>query len=286
MNRDVFRVLTPGMGATLQDGGRTGWRRFGMPSGGPMDDHAALWANRLFDNPAMAPVLEVLLQGVKLVALRDAWVVVTGADATANVPLWRAIRITPGQRLEFHRNRSGVWTYVAVAGGFSAPTVLGSVSGYPRGRIGSVLAANDVLQTADAAFQLPVGVAGIALSPAERRNYESPPRVHVWPGPQWDLFSAEDRDVLFAQAWRVSAQSDRVGYRLEGEPLRSVSHQIISEPVLVGTVQVPESGQPIVTMRDGPTVGGYAKIGLVDSADLSWLAQCRPGQRIRFALMP
>jgi biotin-dependent carboxylase-like uncharacterized protein len=285
MSGDVFQVLTPGMGATLQDGGRLGWRRFGVPPGGPMDDHAALWANRLLDNPVTAPVLELLLQGATLVALRDAWIVVTGAAATATVPLWRVVRVAEGEHIEFHRNHSGVWTYVAIAGGFLAPTVLGSVSGYPRAGIGCVLATNHVLRSADAEFELPAGVGGIALSPSERRNYSSPPALHVWPGPQWDLFNALDKEVFFSQTWRVSAQCDRVGYRLEGEPLRSVPGQMISEPVRLGTVQVPGSGRPIVTMRDGPTVGGYPKLGLVDSADLSWLAQCRPGQRVRFELL-
>jgi allophanate hydrolase subunit 2 len=104
----------------------------------------------------------------------------------------------------------------------------------------------------------------------------------VWPGPQYALFSAADQTRLFEQSWRVSSRSDRVGYRLEGKPFEARLPQMVSEPVRMGTIQVPESGQPIVTMRDGPTVGGYPKLGLVDADDLSWLTQCRPGQEVRF----
>src|SRR6202008_3662452 len=99
-----------------------------------------------------------------------------------------------------------------------------------------------------------------------------------------DFFSDADRRKFFAQSWAVNSQSDRVGYRLEGEPLRRAEEQIISAPVRVGTIQIPENGQPIVTLRDGPTVGGYPKLGLVHADDLSWLVQCSAGQKVKFRL--
>ena len=91
-----------------------------------------------------------------------------------------------------------------------------------------------------------------------------------------------DRQLFFGEPWTVTSQSDRVGYRLSGTPLTSKLPQLISEPMRTGTIQVPENGQPIVMMRDGPTVGGYPKLGLLDAADVAWLAQCRPGQQVRF----
>jgi antagonist of KipI len=97
-----------------------------------------------------------------------------------------------------------------------------------------------------------------------------------------DLFADRDRERFFNEPWTVSPQSDRVGYRLVGAPLASTPAQILSEPVRVGTIQVPENGLPIVTMRDGPTVGGYPKLGMIDPRDLAWLTQCRPGQSVRF----
>jgi len=286
MGEEVFEILEPGPGATLQDGGRVGWRRFGVPPGGAMDAHAAQWANRLLDNKPDAPAVEILLQGAKLKALRDTWIAVTGADAGANVPAWRVARIREGDRVEFPKNHSGVWIYLAVEGGFDGERLLGSASVYARGQLGSRFVRGDVLRRATSArFELPRGVAGRVVDWQERRNYESPSPLRVWRGPQWDLFGDADREQFFEQEWTVSPQSDRVGYRLTGKPLIPSGAQMISEPVLVGSIQIPTDGRPMVIMRDGPTVGGYPKLCLLDDADVSWLAQCRPGVKVRFQLI-
>lgn len=284
MHHEVFEVLEPGLGATLQDRGRVGWRRFGVPPGGVMDDHAAGWANRLLDNPADAPVVEFLLQGAKLKGLSDTWIAITGSATTVNVPAWRAVQMHAGDLLEFSPGHSGVWIYLAVEGGFEGPRRLGSASVYARGQLGRPFVRGDILYRAGAQFVLPGGVAGRIVDWQEQRNYHSPPRLRVWPGPQRDFFSEADCELFFAQDWTVSSQSDRVGYRLDGTSLRPSEAQILSEPVVVGSIQVATNGQPIVTMRDGPTVGGYPKLGLVEAADLSWLAQCRPGVKVRFQL--
>jgi len=286
MNLEVFEILEPGLGATFQDRGRVGWRRFGVPPSGAMDEHAAQWANRLLDNLPDAPVVEFLLQGGRLKALQETWIALAGAGG-ANVPSWRAVRMSSGDLLQFPTTRSGVWIYLAVEGGFDGPRMLGSASVYPRGQLGRPLVRGDVLRrAAGARFKLPGGVAGRVVDWHERRNYESPPPLRVWRGPQWDLFSDIDREMFFAQDWTVSPQSDRVGYRLTGTPLKPSETQIASEPVMVGSIQVPTNGQPIVTMRDGPTVGGYPKLGLVEAADVSWLSQCRPGVKVRFQILP
>jgi len=286
MHEDVLEILEPGLGATLQDRGRIGWRRFGVPPGGAMDDHAAGWANRLLDNPANAPVVELLLQGAKLRALHATWIAITGADASANLPAWRVVRVDKDALVRFPSNQSGVWTCVAVEGGFCSPALLGSVSVSPRSGLGRALKKGDVLSCPSSAhFQLPPGVAGRMVDWHEVRDYTAPPTLRVWRGPQWEFFSEADRGLFFAEGWTVSSQSDRVGYRLEGTPLKAAANQIISEPVLTGSIQIPSSGLPIVTMRDGPTVGGYPKLGILDSRDLSWLAQCRPGARVHFELV-
>ena len=287
MGPKVFEILEPGLGATLQDRGRPGWRRFGVPPGGAMDDHAARWANRLLDNSPDAPVVEFLLQGAKLRALAETWIAVTGADADASVPTWRAVRMNEAEVLQFPASRTGVWIYLAAEGGFESPRWLGSASVYARGRLGQPAASGSVLcRTSNTRFELPSGVAGRVVDWHERRNYDSPPPLRVWRAPQWDSFSETDRELFFAQEWAVSAQSDRVGYRLTGRPLKPSATQIFSEPVLVGSIQIPPDGQPIVTMRDGPTVGGYPKLGLVEAADVSWLSQCRLGVKVRFQVLP
>lgn len=283
MGREILEIIDPGLGATVQDAGRVGWRRFGVPPGGVMDDHAAAWANRLLDNPDGAPVVEFLLQGARLRVLRDCWIAVAGADAEANVPPGRAVRVQAGDRIGFARRRSGVWIYLAAEGGFEAPRFLRSASVYPRGQLGRALRSGDKLsRTTGVSFQLPDQVAGRIVDWRERRDYDSPPPLRVWRGPQWEFFGRAERERFFTEEWTVTSQSDRVGYRLEGPPVKPANAQIISEPVLVGSVQVPDSGLPIVTMRDGPTVGGYPKLGLIEPADLSWLAQCRPGQKVKF----
>jgi len=282
---EVFEVVAPGLGASLQDRGRTGWRRFGVPPSGAMDDHAAGWANQLLDNPPDAPVIEMLLQGAQLKVFHDAWIAVTGADANANIQTWHTFRARAGEIIEFSRNRSGVWIYMAVEGGFAGERLLGSASVYPRGRIGKPLTKGDVLcRTAGHEFHLPAKSAGRGVHWEERRDYRIPPVLRVWPGPQWETFSEEDRARFFEQEWTVTAQSDRMGYRLDGEALKPRQSDVISEPVLVGSIEIPPNGLPVVTMRDGPTVGGYPKIGVLDSADVSWLAQCGPSQKVRFGL--
>jgi len=285
MGPKVFEILQPGLGATLQDRGRPGWRRFGVPPSGAMDDHAAHWANRLLDNAPDAPVVEFLLQGAKLRALSETWIAVTGADAEASVSTWRAVRTNEDDVLQFPASRSGVWVYLAVESGFEGPRWLGSASVYARGRLGQPAASGSVLcRATNTCFELPRGVAGRVVDWHERRDYDSPPPLRVQRAPQWDLFSEADRELFFSQEWAVSSQSDRIGYRLTGRPLKPLA-PILSEPVLVGSIQIPPDGQPIVTMRDGPTVGGYPKLGLVEAADVSWLSQCRPGVKVRFQLL-
>ncbi len=275
----AFEIIAPGLLATVQDGGRAGWRRFGVPASGAMDYHAAEEANRLVGNDPTAPVLELLLQGAKLRVLCDVTLAITGANADATVPMAEAIKLTTGQGIEFPRNRSGVWIYVAVAGGLVGERLLGSASAYPRGGIGRALVAGEVLKRVVSTKQ-----AAKAIT-IRQRNLAAPSALRVWPGPQWEAFSEATRREFFARTWAVSSQSDRVGYRLTGEPLAPARLQLLSEPVLPGTIQVPESGLPIVTMRDGPTVGGYPKLGVLDPADISWLAQCRPGQAVHFQLV-
>jgi biotin-dependent carboxylase-like uncharacterized protein len=271
------------MGASIQDVGRPGYARFGVPPGGVMERHAPAWANRLLGNPADAPVIEVLMQGAHFEVMRTCWIVIAGADARCNFPRWRIIRAHQGENIVFALSQSGLWSYVAVEGGFDVPKPLGSASVYPRGKIGEALAAGDVLRCgAGAGLKPPEHVAGRLVATDEQRDYNHPPPIRVWRGPQWDEFDPKDRVRLIRQTWTVSSQSDRVGYRLNGEPLLTGPKQIVSEPVVVGSIQVPQNGQPIVTMRDGPTVGGYPKIGLVHADDLSWLAQCRPGVTFQF----
>jgi 5-oxoprolinase (ATP-hydrolysing) subunit C len=277
---EVLEILKIGLGASVQDLGRAGWKRFGVPPGGAMDPHAAAWANRLVGNSDGAPVLELLLQGAELRVLAPRRFAVAGAEAGACLPAWHSRMLVPGEKLVFSRNRNGLWTYLAVQGGFDVESIMGSASAYPRGGIGGMLRTGERLAAIGDAEPPHVGEGWAAWS--ERRDYDAPPLLKLWRGPQWDDFSPAEQRCFLDTEWEVSQRSDRVGYRLEGARMNAPAGEMRSEPVLAGSVQVPPNGQPIVTMRDGPTVGGYPKIGIVDPDSLSRLAQCRPGVRFRW----
>ncbi len=283
----VLRVLSPGLGLTLQDTGRHGFGRFGVPRSGAMDPHAFSWANRLLNNAPNAGALEILLQGAALEFLTDTWIAVCGADLECSVSRWRTVRVTSGTHVEFTRNKSGIWAYLAVEGGFGseAAEYFGSQSTYADAGLGKKFEPGDLLQRLDKTehrLVLPPGVASRLVPWDEHRDYRFPPPLRVWPGPQWDFFTEQDRSRFFGNDWTTTSRSDRTGFRLAGPSIKSRESQIISEAVLPGSVQIPGNGQPIVTMNDGPTVGGYPKLGLVDPADLGWLAQARPGTKVRF----
>lgn len=283
---NVLRVIDPGFGATLQDRGRTGWRRWGIPPSGPMDSHAADCANRLLDNDSNSPVIELLSQGAKFEIVQPVWIALCGANISCSIETWRAHRAKAGEIISIKRCSSGMWSYLAVEGGIAQEKVFGSASYYARGQIGCKLEKGALLERQSTVrFSLPQGVANRTASWTERRDYLRPPRIRVYAGPQWKSLSHAHRETFLTTAWKISSSSDRVGYRLEGAALKAEPPELHSEPVRVGSIQVPENGLPIVTMPDGPTVGGYPKIALVDRSDLAWVAQCRPGQTIQFQLI-
>lgn len=279
MPEPVLEVLAPGPHGSLQDAGRRGGRRFGVPPGGALDAHALRAVNLLLGNPPDAPVLEILPLGVRLRVRRPMAFVLGGAEGGGPLPRWRALELDADAQIAWLRPVGGVWSYLGVRGGFAAPRRFGSVSPLAAVGAGSLLRAGDVLEAGRAAP--PPGIGGRWLAASAWRDYPRPPPLRVWPGPQWDDFSAAARDAFFAAAWRVSARSSRAGYRLEGPPLAAPAG-LVSEPVLVGSIQVPPGGQPIVTLHDGPTVGGYAKLGLVEPEDLSWLVQVPAGGAVGF----
>lgn len=287
-SKPVIQVLSPGLAASVQDHGRRGLSRFGIPRSGPMDPHASTWANRLLSNPLHAPTLELLLQGAELLTLSDAWITICGADQSCNLPTWKTVRVQRGDLIHFARNQSGVWCYLAVEGGFSSPAHahFGSLSGDPSAKLGCTLAPNQILHhLISPSLILPPRVAARRTPWNELRNYLYPPKLRVWPGPQWNLFPPTCRERFFTHEWTVTSRSSRTGYRFAGPKLLPNATQIQSEGVIPGSIQVPADGQPIVTMNDGPTIGGYPKIGLLHPEDLSWLAQCRPSTQIQFTLL-
>jgi biotin-dependent carboxylase-like uncharacterized protein len=278
----TIEVLSTGVGLSLQDFGRSGWRRYGVPPGGAMDSYSAAVANRLLGNREDAAVLEILIQGAKLRILEDTWIALAGADLGCVIAPWTARLITAGTVLEFPVNRVGLWSYLAVPGGFQAERWFGSASTDTRNGLGQILVKGSILSavTRSAADRYE-RVGRRVLIPELQRDFSAPKIFELLPGPQFDLFTPEAREQFVTTAWTVSSRSDRTGFRLEG-PRLEVPDSIRSEPVLPGSFQVPGNGQPIITMVDGPTVGGYAKLAMLKESDVDWLAQCRPGTTVHF----
>lgn len=277
-----LKITSPGSGIALQDAGRSGWLRYGVPAGGAVDRHAMRAANKLLGNRADAPVLEVLMQGARLKVLENTWIALAGADFCPTVPAWAALELKAGEVIEFSKRVTGLFAYLAVPGGFLAERWFGSASADLRNGLGLALKRGDVLtpvaKKPGASTEV---IARRILVEEERRSYASEESFSLLPGPQFDAFTEEARKALVISDWKISAQSDRTGYRLDG-PKIEVPTSIESEPVLPGSFQVPGSGQPIITMVDGPTVGGYPKIAVLRDADRDRLAQCAPGTIVRF----
>ncbi len=288
----MLEVLEVSGMASIQDRGRLNWRRYGVPTSGPMDAFAFQAANLLVGNPPEAAALELGSGDLALCAAREC--VIAGAGAGFNlsvqdrqVPLWDSCFVRRNWIIRLKWSGTGVWAYLAVSGGFDVPPVLGSRSTYLRGRFGGLegrlLQAGDVIPTGPPERDLSQ-LAARTLNEAARPPYTERPQIEVILGPQAGRFTAESLEAFWSEPYRVSLTSDRMGYRLEGKPLVHLSQaDLTSEGLTAGTLQVPADGQPLVVMADSPTVGGYPKIASVAGVDLPLLAQCTPGSaQIRF----
>ena len=283
-------MIKPGWCTTVQDLGRHGCQQYGVSVSGAMDRLALVIANRLVNNHDSAAGLEITIVGPEFLFEHDAVVAITGADLSPavnshSVPLWSTVAIPAGGRLTFGRRQSGTRSYLAVAGGFDVPLLWGSRSTHlstgTGGHDGRPLVADDGLQVFPGASGIERPLLGSALVHSRRPIYADSPTLRVLGGPQH--VSAEALSVLTATAYRLTGQSDRMGYRLEGEPIPYVpGHARVSDGVTMGALQIPPDGQPILLMADRPTTGGYPKVATVISADLPQAAQLQPGDTVNF----
>jgi biotin-dependent carboxylase-like uncharacterized protein len=272
---------------TIQDLGRPGHLRVGIPASGPMDREAFLLANRLIGNPDTAAGLECTLVGPRVEFTDERLVAITGADMapTVNgspVPAWQGLRLRAGEVLRLGPARSGVRAYLAVAGGLETPLVLGARATYVRGRLGGL--EGRALRRGD---RLPLGRVSAArprrMHPARVPAYGGEPELAVVLGPQDDRFTPKGLAALFEGPYLMLPQSDRMGARLQGPFIEHTrGHDIISDGVALGAIQVIGEGQPIVLLADRQSTGGYTKIGTVCSFDIGRLVQVKPGGRLRF----
>jgi len=266
---------------SVQDEGRIGYRRYGLPTSGPMDWWAFRCANRLIGNHSGAACLEVGFSASLIRLQSDALIAVCGAGFELKLnhqvmPMWMAFLAKRGDLLTFRKTPGGNWAYLAAAGGMQSPKWLGSRSVYPRAELGGMLSDGDQVRLVDLKYDSR-RLAGQRIPDTERPPYASNPTVHVIPGLHQARFQAESLIDFRDSAYRVSAQSDRMGYRLMGPDLKlNDGSDLISQGMVPGEIQVPRDGQPIVMMADHPTTGGYPCLGTVAKVDLPLLAQTEP----------
>lgn len=284
----MIEIITPGLLTTVQDFGRVGVMKNGFTQNGAMDRYSMTVANRLCGNCDSAPVLEMTVLGVTARFTQDTVICVSGADFGAKIndkPIKRnkAYKINKGDILSMGAAKSGMRAYLAVAGGIVGEYVFGSASTNLKfafgGHFGKKLQSGDVLSIGTGAF--PLGEIDKWEIPESEYSKDSQLRVVL--GPQNEMFTDEDIRLFLSQEYEVNAQSDRMGIRLSGEPLKSKNGMdIISDGIVFGSVQVPNSGEPIILMADHQTTGGYAKIATVISVDLPRASQLSVGNTVRF----
>lgn len=299
-----IRVELPGIFTTVQDLGRTGFQRDGVPVSGAMDAFSLRAANLLVGNAPGDAGLEITLTGPTLVFERGTLIALCGAPVEAQagdlpVPSWHPVWLPRGSSLRIGPLRSGCRTYLAVAGGIAEPVVLGGRSTFTRGAFGGhegrALTEGDDLPLGTLGSLSTRIVARLAgdghepviahwgIGPSMRPSYSASPTIRLLDGAQSSALTEPSRRLLFSETFRISSQSDRMGYRLEGIALKlKEPMDLLSEAVAFGTMQLPPSGLPIVLMADRQTTGGYPRIGEVATVDLPLLAQLRPGDRVGF----
>jgi len=287
----LFEIITPGAFTTVQDLGRYGFQKMGLPICGALDAYAFRLANLLVGNPDDCAVLEITVKGPRLKILTEADIAVTGAEMSMTlnetpVAGWQSLRVKPDDLLEIHQIKTGCRAYLAVSGGIDVPVVMGSRCTYVGGKIGGFkgrpLQAGDLIESSPARLLKSPKQIPDKYTP----HYPTEITLGAIPGPQDDFFR-EGLDVLFGSAFMVTAKADRMGYRLQGPSIcvrEDMPKSIISEPTMPGGIQIPADEQPIILLVE-QTVGGYNKIATVISSDLPRVAQATPGDTIRFEKM-
>jgi allophanate hydrolase len=290
MDEAILRVVRAGPHVTVQDAGRPGMMRFGVPASGPMDRRAAAIANVALGNPAGAPVIEVSPGGLTLDCLSGALTLsVAGGGFIVDTAhggnggrggSWRVFDLAQGERLTIRPGPWGSWACLAVAGSLDVPEWLGSRATHsPSGLGGGSLAAGLDLRVTGAARR------GHLIGPIACPVWARPRHVlHVVTGPQDRFFPPDAMAVLTDAAFRLTEARDRMGWRLAGPPLLPQGAlSIPSEAIVRGSVQVSGEGMATVLLADHQTTGGYPRIATVVADDIDGFVQCRPGDLVRFA---
>jgi antagonist of KipI len=266
-----LRVLEPGLQTLVVDFGRPSTRGLGVPVGGAADRWSLALGNALVGNPPDTAALEICLAGPTLQATCDLGCVLFGAPfevfrGDERLPIDRTFTFRAGEVIRVAGTTVGMRAYLCVRGGLLEPIILGSRSAFePIGR-GQELACD------------PSELSGRGIN-VDFEHGDEPVTLRTLPGPQARWF---EQSQFFGPTFTIHPESNRMGLRLNGQPLSRKPGELVSEPVAPGAVQVINDGQCIVLGVDGQTIGGYPKIAHVIAADLDRLGQLRPGQSVRF----
>jgi len=294
----AIEILEAGLASTIQDLGRSGHYSVGIPPSGAADQFSAIAANLLVGNPEGAAVIESPYMGPKIRFTEATVVAVTGATMpttlnTQSVPQWESFAVKAGDELAFGFLSSGARVYIAVAGGFDVPSVLGSRSTYSLGGFGGfegrTLRQGDVIATGATAAGAVGKVVPERLRPSLSRDVD----LRVVLGPYDYRLTPAGLDCLLDSEWTLTPVADRTGFRYSGPALEWVDRvqpfgagsdlsNIVDTGYPIGSIQVPGGVEPIILHRDAVTGGGYAMVATVISVDMDVVAQSSPGARTRF----
>ncbi len=286
----MLSIIEAGLHTTVQDLGRYGYQRFGVPVSGAMDSFAFKTANALIGNSETAAGLEITALGPKIEFLEDTRIAITGANLGPlidgePIELWASVKVERGSVLTFSGPVEGLRAWLSVLGGIDVPLVMGSRSTYVKGEIGGfggrallpgdTVSTFDLEQDQDPEIYLPQDF--------DIPRYTGEFELRVVMGPQDEAFTEAAIDGLFTSTYTVSMDQDRMGCRLEGPLLEHLeSPDIISDGSPLGALQVSGDGMPIVLLNDRGTTGGYTKIANVVGVDVGLLAQAMAGDAVRF----
>jgi antagonist of KipI len=280
----------PGLHTTVQDLGRPNYQSSGIPLGGALDRKAAIQANYLVGNSRNEPVLEITLLGPKIVFLTACQIALTGADLSAKIndqtaPRMETVQVQAGDVLKFGKPQNACRAYLAVGGSWQVKKWLGSASWATQH-------ANQLTPESKATKDLKLkimrkeAISMRRLHPSSYSYLENIQALEVLPGPEFEVFDRKIIARFFAQAYQVSSNSNRMGYRLE--PALESYHwprENISSGIVPGTIQMTNEGQAIVLLADAQTIGGYPRIANLTEESLYRMAQLKPGSQFRFALV-
>lgn len=295
--------LKPGMLSTIQDMGRHLYRAQGIPSAGAMDTLSMRLANLSLGNPSNAAVIEMTYADVLIKAETDLLIAYSGASSVLYVSGKalqdnRPLFIPAGQSLEFKHQDTGSRTYLAVAGGWDVPTVLGSKSTYLTGKFGglkgrilkkgdSLINTNDLTEVnAYLLSRLKSSQINFTNWSIHKEHFLPPDKniIRIVPGNEFTWFRADSLLNFLSSTYTLGRNADRMGYHFAGPPLmRSLQTELLSTGVVPGTLQVTHNGSLVLLMADGQTTGGYPRIGQVAQIDLPLCAQLKPGDSIQFS---